>query len=208
MATGDKNNQQVKSVQKVMDPGKALLFRRIFCIVLIAFGAFAVYFGVMSILKADAYVATAAARKLTIGKGVLIAFAAVLSAAGLCKMFVGAGSLLGKFEKAVNIVNIVNLSLVILAFIVIYNVSAAHMAVLIADLVLSIIALCVLIAKLSRYLREMLGELKKLTWLSGKDLASHTLAVFIFVIVLAVVIWALDLLFSTGFGALAKINIG
>ena len=31
-----------------------------------------------------------------------------------------------------------------------------------------------------RYCREMIGELKKLTWLSGKELVSHTLAVFVF----------------------------
>ena len=32
-----------------------------------------------------------------------------------------------------------------------------------------------------RYFREMFGELKKLTWLTGKELVSHTIAVFVFV---------------------------
>ena len=208
MATADKKTQQLKSVQRAIDPGKALLFKRIFCIVLIAFGAFAACFGIMSILKADAYVAAAAEKEMTFSNAVVVIFSGVLAAAGLCKVYVGIDSLTGKRVKAVNIVNIVNISLVVLAFIVIYNLSGAHMAVMICDLILSIVALCWLNAKLARYLREMFGELKKLTWLSGKDLASHTLAVFVFVIVLAVVIWALDFVFSTGFGAIAKINIG
>ena len=59
-----------------------------------------------------------------------------------------------------------------------------------------------------RYFREMFGELKKLTWLSGKDLVSHTLAVLVFVVGMAAIIWALDLAFSSGFGALSQINLG
>ena len=54
----------------------------------------------------------------------------------------------------------------------------------------------------------MLGELKKLTWMTGKDLVSHTVAVLVFVLIMAAMIWLLDLAFSTGFGELAKIKIG
>jgi len=59
-----------------------------------------------------------------------------------------------------------------------------------------------------RFFREMLGEVKKLTWLSGKELFSHTLAVVVFVLAMAALIYLLDLTFSSGFGALSSINIG
>lgn len=59
-----------------------------------------------------------------------------------------------------------------------------------------------------RYFREMFGELKKLTWLSGKDLMSHTLAVIVFVLGMAALIWALDLAFSSALGAISQINLG
>ena len=50
-----------------------------------------------------------------------------------------------------------------------------------------------------RYFKEMVGELKKLTWLSGKDLVSHTLAVLAFVIGMALIIYILDTIFAAGF---------
>ena len=59
-----------------------------------------------------------------------------------------------------------------------------------------------------RYLQEMIGEVKKLTWLTKKELVSHTVAVFVFVIAMALIIYALDFVFSTGIGALESINIG
>ncbi len=59
-----------------------------------------------------------------------------------------------------------------------------------------------------RYLREMIGELKKLTWLTGKELFSHTLAVFVFVLGMALAIYVLDLVFSTGFSLLQRLSIG
>ena len=61
---------------------------------------------------------------------------------------------------------------------------------------------------LIRFFREMTGEVKKLTWLSGKELFSHTLAVIVFVLAMAALIYLLDLTFSSGFGALSNINIG
>ncbi len=61
---------------------------------------------------------------------------------------------------------------------------------------------------LIRFFREMIGEVKKLTWLSRKELFSHTLAVLVFVLGMAAIIYVLDLAFSTGFGALSNINIG
>lgn len=61
---------------------------------------------------------------------------------------------------------------------------------------------------LIRFFREMIGEVKKLTWLSGKELFSHTLAVVVFVLGMALIIYVLDLVFSSGIGALSKIKIG
>ena len=61
---------------------------------------------------------------------------------------------------------------------------------------------------LTRYFREMFGELKKLTWLSGKELFSHTLAVVVFVLGMALLIYALDTIFGTGFSLISKIKIG
>lgn len=59
-----------------------------------------------------------------------------------------------------------------------------------------------------RYFREMFGELKKLTWLTGKELVSHTIAVFVFVLAMALIIYVLDLGFSSGMGALESISLG
>ena len=52
----------------------------------------------------------------------------------------------------------------------------------------------------------MVGELKKLTWLSKKELASHTLAVFAFVLGMALLIYVLDLVFSTSFSLIERIG--
>ncbi|MBQ6426192.1 MAG: preprotein translocase subunit SecE [Clostridia bacterium] len=62
--------------------------------------------------------------------------------------------------------------------------------------------------RIVRYLQEMIGEVKKLTWLTKKELVSHTIAVFVFVIAMALIIYVLDFIFSTGIGALESIHIG
>ena len=61
---------------------------------------------------------------------------------------------------------------------------------------------------LIRFFREMIGEVKKLTWLTRKELASHTLAVLVFVLAMAALIYLLDLAFSSGFGAISSITLG
>ncbi len=61
---------------------------------------------------------------------------------------------------------------------------------------------------LIRFFREMNGEVRKLTWLTRKELASHTLAVLVFVLAMAALIYLLDLAFSSGFGAISSINLG
>ena len=62
--------------------------------------------------------------------------------------------------------------------------------------------------RIVRYFQEMIGEVKKLTWLTKKELVSHTVAVFVFVIVMALIIYVLDFAFSTSIGALESIKIG
>ncbi len=59
-----------------------------------------------------------------------------------------------------------------------------------------------------RYFREMFGELKKLTWLSGKELLSHTAAVLVFVLAMAALIYVLDLAFGGALKAISQIKIG
>ena len=57
-----------------------------------------------------------------------------------------------------------------------------------------------------QYLKEMMGEVKKLTWLSFGDLVKHTAMVFVVVLAMSAVIWLLDLGFSAGVKGLATIT--
>ena len=59
---------------------------------------------------------------------------------------------------------------------------------------------------IKQYLKEMLGEVKKLTWLSVGDLVKHTAMVFVVVLAMSAVIWLLDLGFSAGVKGLATIT--
>ena len=59
--------------------------------------------------------------------------------------------------------------------------------------------------RVKQFFKEVLGELKKLSWPSKMDLVSYTLAVIGFIAVLAVVIYVLDLAFSEGISLLAKL---
>jgi preprotein translocase subunit SecE len=54
-----------------------------------------------------------------------------------------------------------------------------------------------LIAKLFRFLREVVGELRKVIWPTRKQLVTYTGVVLVFVIFMVALVWALDL----GFGA-------
>lgn len=60
--------------------------------------------------------------------------------------------------------------------------------------------------KLKTYLKEMVGEVKKLTWLSGKDLVKNTAMVLVFVLVMSAVIYLLDMGFSAGVKGLSKLT--
>ena len=61
---------------------------------------------------------------------------------------------------------------------------------------------------LKQYLKEMMGEVKKLTWLSAGDLVKHTAMVFVVVLVMSAVIWLLDLGFSAGVKGLSTLTSG
>ena len=59
---------------------------------------------------------------------------------------------------------------------------------------------------IKQYLKEMMGEVKKLTWLSFGDLVKHTAMVFVVVLAMSAVIWLLDLGFSAGVKGLATLT--
>jgi len=54
-----------------------------------------------------------------------------------------------------------------------------------------------LIGRFFRYIREVIGELRKVIWPTRKQLVTYTGVVLVFVIVMVAMVWALDL----GFGA-------
>ena len=132
--------------------------------------------------------------------------------AGVCLV---AGGVLGLLKKSKNGQMTLAVSALVLSLIVLTATAASGAYAIIVGIlgilasVFSIIAVDGYFdAGLVRYFREMFGELKKLTWLSGKDLVSHTSAVLVFVLAMALIIYVLDLVFSTGFSALSKLNIG
>ncbi|MET8756827.1 preprotein translocase subunit SecE [Lentzea sp. NPDC004782] len=54
-----------------------------------------------------------------------------------------------------------------------------------------------LIGRFFRYLREVIGELRKVIWPTRKQLVTYTGVVLVFVVFMVALVWALDL----GFGA-------
>ena len=50
-----------------------------------------------------------------------------------------------------------------------------------------------------RFLKEVVAELKKVTWPTRKDLVSYTIAVIVFVVLISVVVGVLDFVFQQGF---------
>ena len=77
------------------------------------------------------------------------------------------------------------------------NIGAHLFALVYTVLVLAIIVLAIFAMK-SRwqvYIKEMTGEVKKLTWLTMKELVKATAVVLVFVLAFAVLIYVLDLLF-------------
>ncbi len=84
------------------------------------------------------------------------------------------------------------------------NIGAHLFALIFALVALAIIVLAFLAMKWrwQVYIKEMTGEVKKLTWLSVKELVKATAVVLVFVLAFAVLIYVLDLIFYTPVKAL------
>ena len=79
------------------------------------------------------------------------------------------------------------------------NIGSHLFALIYALLALAIIVLAIFAMK-SRwqvYIKEMTGEVKKLTWLTMKELVKATAVVLVFVLAFALLIYVLDLIFYT-----------
>ncbi len=79
------------------------------------------------------------------------------------------------------------------------NIGGFPFAAIFAALALAIIVLAIIAMK-SRwqvYIKEMTGEVKKLTWLTMKELIKATAVVLVFVLAFALLIYVLDLIFYT-----------
>ena len=84
------------------------------------------------------------------------------------------------------------------------NIGTHLFALIYTVLILAIIVLAIIAMK-SRwqvYIREMTGEVKKLTWLNMKELVKATAVVLVFVLAFALLIYVLDLIFYTPVKAL------
>ena len=56
-----------------------------------------------------------------------------------------------------------------------------------------------------QFFKEVSGEVKKLSWPTKKELVSYTLTVLGFIVLMAIIIYALDLVFGEGLGLLARL---
>ena len=59
--------------------------------------------------------------------------------------------------------------------------------------------------RFGHFFKEVSGEVKKLSWPTKKEIVSYTLTVIAFILLMAVVIYALDLVFGEGLGLLASL---
>ena len=59
--------------------------------------------------------------------------------------------------------------------------------------------------RFGQFFKEVSGEVKKLSWPTKKEIVSYTLTVIAFILLMAVVIYALDLVFGEGLGLLASL---
>ena len=58
---------------------------------------------------------------------------------------------------------------------------------------------------MKQFFKEVSGEVKKFSWPTKKELVSYTLTVLGFIILMAVIIYVLDLVFGEGLGLLANL---
>ncbi len=54
------------------------------------------------------------------------------------------------------------------------------------------------VARLMRFLREVVAELRKVIWPSRKQLVTYTIVVLVFVSFMVALVWLLDLVFAQG----------
>jgi len=59
-----------------------------------------------------------------------------------------------------------------------------------------------------RYIKEMWGEVKKLSWLALPDLAKYAIAVIVFVLVMSTMVYALDFAFGSGVKGINELTGG
>ena len=136
-------------------------------------------------------------------------------ASGLLGVLMIAAGVLGLLSKKGRTLMWLGSLSVVYALVIVTATAKMGTIALIVGIVAAVISLLYILAVdgkhdvgLFRFLREMIGEVKKLTWLSGKELFSHTLAVVIFVLAMALIIGLLDLAFTSGFSAISSIKIG
>ena len=55
-----------------------------------------------------------------------------------------------------------------------------------------------LFSRLSRFLREVVAELRKVIWPTRNQLVTYTIVVLVFVSFMVALVWALDLVFAQG----------
>jgi preprotein translocase subunit SecE len=136
-------------------------------------------------------------------------------ASGLMGLLMVVAGILALFSKKGKTLMTLGALSIVYALVILTATAKMGTIALIAGIVAVVLSLFYVLAVdgkhdvgLFRFLREMIGEVKKLTWLSGKELFSHTLAVVVFVLAMALLIGVLDFAFSGGFGALSSIKIG
>jgi len=59
--------------------------------------------------------------------------------------------------------------------------------------------------RVKQFFKEVTGEVKKLAWPTSKELVSYVLTVLAFIVVMAAIIYVLDLAFGEGLGLLANL---
>ena len=79
-----------------------------------------------------------------------------------------------------------------------------------AIIIAAIVAICVAVAikfraKLSAFFRSVKSELGKIVWSSKENTRKSFLVVIVVAIIIAAIIWILDLTFNTGLGMLGKL---
>ena len=62
-----------------------------------------------------------------------------------------------------------------------------------------------LFARIGKFFREVFGEVKKLSWPTKKELASYTLTVLAFIVLMSIVIGVLDFVFGKGLSLLGTL---